>query len=78
MEHRGQQHGSKTPPGMVFLEKLYDGLEKTPKYISHYEKCSNTGLFLVCMFLLFNPNTGKYGPEITPNFDTFHAVIMKG
>ena len=51
MEHRGQQHGSKPPPGMVFLEKLYDGPEKTPKYISHYEKCSNRELFLVCMFL---------------------------
>ena len=24
-------------------------------------------------FLLFSPNTGKYGPEITPYLDTFHA-----
>ena len=24
---------------------------------------------------VFNPNTGKYGPEITPYLDTFHAVI---
>ena len=25
---------------------------------------------------LFNPSTGKYGPEITPYLDTFHAVIL--
>ena len=25
-------------------------------------------------FPVFNPNTGKYGPEITPYLDTFHAV----
>ena len=23
---------------------------------------------------MFNPNTGKYGPEVTPYLDTFHAV----
>ena len=28
----------------------------------------NTGIYGV------NPNTGKYGPEITPYLDTFHAV----
>ena len=22
---------------------------------------------------VFSPNTGKYGPEITPHLDTFHA-----
>ena len=25
-------------------------------------------------FHVFSPNTGKYGPEITPYLDTFHAV----
>ena len=24
---------------------------------------------------VFSPNAGKYGPEITPYLDTFHAVI---
>ena len=24
---------------------------------------------------VFRPNTGKYGPEITPYLDTFHAVL---
>ena len=54
---------------------------------SLHEKCPNTELFLVHIFLysdwirrdspylsVFSPNTGKYGPEITPYFDTFHAV----
>ena len=26
-------------------------------------------------FPVFGPNTGKYGPEITPYLDTFHAVL---
>ena len=25
-------------------------------------------------FLVFGMNTGKYGPEITPHLDIFHAV----
>ena len=25
-------------------------------------------------FPVFSPNTGKYGPEITPYLDTFYAV----
>ena len=24
---------------------------------------------------VFSPNAGKYGPEITPYLDTFHAVV---
>ena len=48
------------------------------------EKCPNTELFLACIFLysdwirrfteyisVFSPNTGQYGPEITPDLDTF-------
>ena len=27
-------------------------------------------------FSAFSPNTGKYGPEITPYLDTFHAVRL--
>ena len=26
-------------------------------------------------FRVISPNTGKYGPEITPYFNTFHAVL---
>ena len=44
--------------------------------------CSNMELFLVRIFLysdwipVLSPNTGKYGPEINPYLDTFHAVLM--
>ena len=40
------------------------------------EKCPNKEGFLVRIFLfsVFCPNTGKYGPEKTLYFDTFHAV----
>ena len=27
-------------------------------------------------FPIFSPNTEKYGPEITPYLDTFHAVSV--
>ena len=27
-------------------------------------------------FPAFSPNVGKYGPEITPYLDTFHAVSI--
>ena len=49
------------------------------------EKCPNIELFLVRIFLysnwirkisVFSPNTGKYGPGITPYLDTFHAVVV--
>ena len=26
--------------------------------------------------VISGPNTGKYGPEITPYLDTFHAVLV--
>ena len=38
-------------------------------YIPLREKSPNTPYLSVC-----SPNTGKQGPEITPYFDTFHAV----
>ena len=53
------------------------------------EKCQNTELILVPIFRrstwiwrdtkylsVFSPNAGKYGPELTPYLDTFHAVAM--
>ena len=58
--------------------------------VSLREKCPNTKLFLIRIFLysdwiqrftekisIFSPNTGKYGPEITPYLDTFHAVYVR-
>ena len=35
------------------------------------EKCPKTEFFLVRIFLY----TGKYGPEKTPYWDTFHSVL---
>ena len=39
-------------------------------------KASKYGVFSGPYFPVFNPNTGKYGPEITPYLDTFHAVMV--
>ena len=35
---------------------------------------SNYGVISGSYFSVFNPNTGKYGPEITPYLDIFHTV----
>ena len=37
---------------------------------------SKYGLIFGPYFPAFSPNTGKYGPEITPYLDTFHAVYV--
>ena len=42
-------------------------------YIKCRRKCLQTNQKLD---KLFRQNTGKYGPEITPYLDTFHAVYM--
>ena len=39
----------------------------------HCVKSVQIGSFFGPYFPEFGPNTGKYGPEITPYFDTFHA-----
>ena len=49
--------------------------------LSSYEndtawKVSKQGVFSGPYFHVFSPNTGKYGPEITPHLDTFHAVEL--
>ena len=36
---------------------------------------SKYGVISGLYFTVFNLNTGKYGPEITPYLDTFHAVF---
>ena len=54
------------------------------KYISYFImkiiqftvwKVSKYGVISGPYFPVFNPNTWKYGPEITPYLDTFHAEI---
>ena len=39
-------------------------------------KASKYGVISGPHFPIFGLNTGKYGPEITPYLDTFHAVIV--
>ena len=64
-------------------------LDKHLFVASLHEKRLNTELFLVGIFLysdrilrftteisVFSPNIGKYGPQITPFLDTFHAVFF--
>ena len=40
-------------------------------------KVSKYGVISGSYFPVFSPNTGKYGPEITPYLNTFHAVHAK-
>ena len=46
-------------------------------HTSYAWKVSEYGAFSVPYFPVFGLNTGKYGPEKTPNLDTFHAVIRR-
>ena len=39
-------------------------------------KVSRHGVISVPYFPEFSPNAGKYGPDITPYLDTFHAVYL--
>ena len=42
-----------------------------------HEMCPNTEFLSGPYFPVFGLNTGKYGPEKTPNLDTFDAVIRR-
>ena len=45
--------------------------------ILHCVKVSKYGVISGPYFPVFGLNTGKYGPEITPYLDTFHAVLIR-
>ena len=51
-------------------------ISKLPRYRLPItaRKVSKYGVISGPYFTVFRLNTGKYGPEITPYFDTFHAV----
>ena len=57
---------------------------KNTNYVSNCnllrEKCPNTDIFLVIVFLyldcIFSPNKRKYGPEKNRYLDTLHAVTL--
>ena len=57
-----------TIPFTLFSGSCYFG-EFTAWKVSKYLVISGP------YFPVFSPNRGKYGPEITPYLDSFHAVI---
>ena len=70
----------------LYIRSSKDDLLSDNLFWSLREKCLNTELFLVRIFLYLNwiqvnlhsqSNTGKYGPEKTPDLNTFHAVLVK-
>ena len=69
-----------------YSDKLYDNI--VYKVQIHCVKCVKIQSYFRSVFSrirneygdtkylsVFSPNAGKYGPEITPYLDTFHAVI---
>ena len=40
------------------------------------QKVSKYGVFSGPYFVVFSPNTGKYGPVKTPYLDSFHEVYV--
>ena len=62
------------------FDRILNTLQIFPSYVwSMYctlrKRCPNTEFRICPYFPLFSPNTGKYGPEISPYLDTFHAVL---
>ena len=55
-------------------ERVSKDLEATSSNnVSH---CVKSVQIRSCFWSVFSPNAGKYGPEITPYLDTFHAVSV--
>ena len=50
--------------------------EPRSNFRSTASRVSKYGVISGPYFPVYSPNTGKYGPEITPYLDTFHAVIV--
>ena len=55
-----------------YIQDKYDLVEAS--HGSTAWKVSKNGVISGPYFPVFGLNTGKYGPEITPYLDTFHAV----
>ena len=51
---------------------------KFPRICSRFCLLILLGVISDPYFPVFSPNTGKYGPEITPFLDTFHVVYITG
>ena len=59
--------------------KITGCLQQTLLYFTRtrFTKVSRYGVISGPYFPVFTLNTGKYGPEITPYFDTFHTVFTR-
>ena len=67
----------KFPPFVLILIKKGQSELKGIKWFFSVDtawKVPKYGVVSGTYFPVFSPNTGKYGPEITPYLDTFHAV----
>ena len=82
--YRESQYGSRIDESTYysFTPKVFNVIYKRFKekylkecFIFPAWKVSKYGFVSVPYFSVFSPNTGNYGPEITPYLDTFHAVI---
>ena len=51
---------------LFVLQLLQDWLPPQAGFLQQHE------------LFVFSPNTGKYGPEITPYLDTFQTVLVVG
>ena len=56
------------------LESLFHEVFVPVMIMNTTRKVSKYGVISGPYFPVFSPNTGKYGPEIPPYLDTFHAV----
>ena len=56
------------------VQMVYDSKDIFKRYTTR--KVSKYGVISGPYFPVFGLNTGKYGPEITPYLDNFHAVVV--
>ena len=58
------------------LPELKQPLTKEVKMALHCVKSVQIRSYFWSVIPVFTPNTEKYGPEITPYLDSFHAVLV--
>ena len=69
------EHFSRSAVSLVlFRIRKNSALFYVKVYLLTSPKVSKYGIVSGPYFLVFGLNTGKYGPEISPYLDTFHAV----
>ena len=62
------------------FKHIQTGFDNIIRKLKQYPSLAFTNMFLLTAWkvskygVISGPNTGKYGPEITPYLDTFYAV----